>query len=395
MQDPIFGNWWGHFVLFTFVCLLVTFIALAMLVWFDRRYWARFHIRVGPNRAGPMGLLQLAADGIKMFKKEDIMPDGADKVLHVLAPILVFFPVFLGFLIIPFAGPRGGMVPDLNIGLLYVVGATSLCGIGLLTAGWASNNKYSLLGGMRAIATMVSYEFPVVLSLVGLALMAGSLSLNGVVTAQVDGAWFIFLQPLGFVIFFLGMMGEIARPPFDFIECDSEIIAGPNLEYSGFRFGVFMFTEWLEAMLLSCLVATLFLGGWTMPEPLGSLPVGLGFFLIKVFPIYLLLGAIKLTFPRFRIDQWMGFAWKGLLPLAVFNLAIIAVEVVAWGGVANMSLGQIWAVILINFAVAVLLIGLWSKATWRTGAGKVEVRVLRKGQIYGPEGYYGKLEEGR
>jgi NADH-quinone oxidoreductase subunit H len=393
MDAPLFANWWGHFGLMVIVVIMIPLAGLLMLGWMERRLAGRFQVRVGPNRCGPLGLLQNIADGMKMALKEDIMPDKADKVLHVLAPILVYFPIFMVLAVIPFANERGGLAPDLDVGILYLIAITSFCGIGLLAAGWASSNKYSLFGGMRAIATMVSYEFPVVLSLIGVVLVTGSLSVNAVVQAQEDTAWFIILQPLGFVIFFVGMLGEISRPPFDVLECESEIIAGPSTEYSGLRYGVFMLAEYGEAIVMSCLVTTLFLGGYSMPEPLGSLPLGPLWFVIKAVGVYFVLAWIRVTIPRFRIDQWMGFAWKGLLPLAIFNLAIIAVEVVAFGNGVDFPA---WA-IFINVPVCILSILLWSKLA-KTGTGKTEVRVLRKGQIQGPEGYfspdYGRLEGG-
>jgi NADH-quinone oxidoreductase subunit H len=243
---------------------------------------------------------------------------------------------------------------------------------------------------MRAIATMVSYEFPVVLSLIGVGLMAGTLSLSGIVEAQEQNGWFIVLQPLGFVIFFIGMMAETARSPFDFMECESEMGCGVHTEYSGLRFGIFQMVEWMEAMLMSCLIVTLFLGGYSFPGSLGTLPegaagtfLGVIFFMLKMFGVYLVLGWIKCTMPgRLRIDQWMGFAWKGLLPLAVLNLLIIALEVVAFGGGAEFPA---WAV-LINIPACVLLILLWSKL-WKTGGGKVDVRAVRQGYSQRAQGY--------
>jgi len=380
MESPLFDNWWGHWGVFTAACIFGALTLLLVFLWFDRRYWARFQIRVGPNRYGPGGFFQVLADGMKMALKEDIIPDRADKVLHGIAPILVMFPVVALFAIIPYANARAGLVPDLNIGLIYIVAISSVVGIGLLTAGWASSNKYSLLGGMRAIATIVSYEFPVVLALIGVGLMAGTLSVNGIVEAQEQNGWFIFMQPLGFLIFFIGMMAEISRSPFDFAECESELGCGVNTEYSGLRFGIFQMVEFMEGIFMAFLVATLFLGGYSFPGSLGTLPegaggtiLGIGFLMLKVFIVYLVLGWIKCTMPgRLRIDQWMGFAWKGLLPLAVLNIFIIALEVVAFGGGADFPA---WAM-LINIPACVLLILLWSRL-WNTGGGRVDVRAIR------------------
>jgi NADH-quinone oxidoreductase subunit H len=295
--------------------------------------------------------------------------------------VIIMFPVMVAFAVMPFAASaRGGLVPNLNVGLIYLVAITSLVGIGMLTAGWGSGNKYALLSGMRIVATMVSYEFPVVLSLIGVAMMAGSLSLNDIVGMQQDRMWFILLQPLGFLIFFIGMLAEASRSPFDYAEGESETSCGVHIEYSGLRFGLFQLTEWTEGILMSCLVTTLFLGGysflgpvWTYPDgPLGVF-IGLVVFLLKTSMVYLVLGWIKCTLPgRLRIDQWMGFAWKGLLPLAVLNLFIVAVEIVGFGRGDELPL---W-VILINIFACVVLILLWSRL-WKTGGGRVNVRAVR------------------
>ena len=381
MLNPVFDNWWGHWGLFTIICLMAVMGILLIILWADRRiFWGRIQIRMGPNRCGPHGLLQTLADGLKMALKEDIIPDKADKILHGIAPILVMFPVMLAFAIIPFAGARAGLFPDLNIGLLYFVAITSLAGIGILTATWASSNKYALFGGMRAIASMVSYELPMVLALIGVALMAGSMSLNGVVNAQESSGWFILMQPLGFLIFFIAMSAECARSPLDFTEADSELGAGYVTEYSGLRFGVFFMTEFIEAMLMSALIVTLFLGGYSFPGldsisgswAWAATALGVLVFLIKWILVYFVLGWIKCTLPRLRIDQWMGFAWKALLPMAVLNLLIIAAERVAFAGTDSFP---IW-VVLINIPACVLLILLWSKL-WNTGGGRVDVRAIR------------------
>ncbi|MDY6835859.1 MAG: NADH-quinone oxidoreductase subunit NuoH [Chloroflexota bacterium] len=386
MDAPVFDNWWGHFLLFAPICIFGALTFLLLFLWFDRRYWARYQIRVGPNRCGPWGLLQCLADGLKMALKEDIIPSKVDKFLHGLAPLLIMFPVLMVFAIIPFANARSGVVPDLNIGLIYLVGITSIVGIGLLTAGWASSNKWSLVGAMRSIATMVSYEFPVVLSLVGVGLMAGTLSMNGIVEAQERNGWFILLQPLGFLIFFVGMMAETGRSPFDFMECESELGCGVNTEYSGLRFGIFQMVEFMEGVLMSFIVATLFLGGYSFPGSQGIFPegalgavFGLIAVMIKMFIVYIFLGWIKCTMPgRLRIDQWMGFAWKALLPLSVLNLIIVAFEVVAFGGAPNFPA---W-VLFINLPACIILIMLWSRF-WTTGGGRINVRAVRQGHTQG------------
>lgn len=387
MQGLVFDNWWGHWGLFTAICILSVMSFILLLIWADRRiFWGRFQIRMGPNRCGPYGLLQALADGLKMALKEDIVPDKVDRFLHTLAPILVMFPIIMGFAIIPFASARSGLIPDLNIGLLYLVGITSVAGVGVLTATWASSNKWALFGGTRFIASLVSYEFPLVLSVIGVVLMAGTMSVNGIVDSQVSSAWFILLQPLGFLIFFIAMSAEASRSPFDFIEADSELTAGYTTEYSGLRFGVFFMTEFIEAMLMSALIVTLFLGGYSFPGInaisgdlawLGTF-LSIGVFLTKWIIVYFVLGWIKCTLPRIRIDQWMVFAWKALLPMAIINLIIIAFERVAFGGASDFPA---W-LMLINVPFCILLILLWSKL-WKTGGGKVNVRAVRQGYCEG------------
>jgi len=325
--------------------------------WFERRALAIMQARLGPNRAGPFGLLQPVADGLKVLLKEDIVPAKGDKLVHWLAPVVAFVPAMLIFAVIPFQG--GALLADLNIGILYIVAISSVTTVGIFMAGWASNNKYSTLGAMRQIASVVSYEIPVVLSVVGVVLLAGSLSLQQIVAAQ--DIPFILLQPLGFLLFFIGALAEINRTPFDLTEADSELVAGFNIEYSGIKWGLFFLAEYAEALAISAIVTTVFLGGWRGP----LLPDWL-WFLVKVGIIFFVIVWIRTTIPRVRIDQLMALAWKFLFPLALLNLLITAVEILVWPEVS------LWVFVPVNIAIAIVLIVLWSKF-FKLGWGKVEV----------------------
>lgn len=326
-------------------------------IYIERRVLGRFQIRIGPNRVGPFGLLQPVADVLKILIKEDIVPSQADKLVHLLAPAIAVIPAFLVFAVIPFQ--NGASLVDLNIGILYIVAVSSVSVIGLLMAGWGSNNKYSLVSALRVIAQVVSYEIPLALSIIGVVLLAGNLSMNNIVGAQ--NIPFILLQPLGFLIYFLASLAEVNRTPFDLLEAESEIVAGFNIEYSGIKFALFFLTEYAEALAISAIIATIYLGGWRGP----LLPPVL-WFLIKLAGVFLLIMWVRSTLPRLRIDQVMGFAWKFLLPLALINLLITGLQVVFLSDISQ------WVIVVINFAIAAVLILLWSKFSRLTG-DKVEV----------------------
>jgi len=314
-------------------------------------------VRLGPNRAGPFGLLQPVADAIKVLIKEDIIPAKGDKLVHWLAPVVAFVPALMIFAVVPFHD--GALLADLNIGILYVVAVSSVGVVGIFMAGWGSNNKYSLIGAMRAVAQMVSYEIPLALSIIGVVLIAGSLSMNSIVEAQ--DIPFILLQPLGFIIYFLAACAEINRTPFDLLEAESEIVAGFHIEYSGMKFAMFYLVEYCEVLAISAIITTLFLGGWRGP----LLPPFL-WFLIKVFGVFFLIFWVRSTIPRLRIDQVMAFAWKCLLPLALINMVITGIEVIA------LPPALLWTVIFLNLGIMVVLVVLWSKF-FRLGGGRVEV----------------------
>ena len=357
-----FDNYWAHFGVFAVVVLVFALAGVMAFIYVERRGFGPFQLRMGPNRAGPFGLLQPIADAIKVLLKEDIVPTVADKVVHFLAPVVGFLPVLLIFAVVPFHEGHG-LLPDLNVGILYVVAISSLGVVGVFMAGWASNNKYSLIGAVRVIAAMVSYEMPLVLSIIGVVLISGSLSMNAIVNGH-DIPFFL-LTPLGFVIFLVSAMAEINRGPFDMLEADSEIVAGFHIEYSGMKFAMFYLAEYGHALAMSAIAATLFFRGWAGP---GAEYIGVLWFMVKTLIIFVLMIWLRVTFPRLRIDQLMGFAWKFLFPLALINLLIIGGEVVGFDGDIP------WWMLFVNFAVAGALVRVGSKS-YRLGGGRVEVKV--------------------
>lgn len=309
-------------------------LAIAYLTLLERKIVADIQVRWGPTRVGPYGLLQPIADGIKLFFKEDIVPKDADRAIYTLAPVLAFVPALLSFAVIPF-GPRL-YITDINIGLLYLLAISSLGVYGIVLAGWSSNNKYSLLGGLRSAAQMLSYELSLSLSVIGVLMHAGSLSLVDIVNAQTGAMglfgilpvprWFIFTQPLGFLIFLICGVAETNRAPFDLPEAESELVAGFHVEYSSMKFAMFFMAEYANMVTISALATTLFLGGWMGP----FLPPVI-WFLIKVFVFLFLYIWLRATLPRLRYDRLMRFGWKVLLPTALANVLITgAVMVWRW-----------------------------------------------------------------
>jgi NADH-quinone oxidoreductase subunit H len=351
------GGYWVHFVVFTVILLAFVIVMALVIIYFERRGIGRFQSRIGPNRTGPLGLLQPIADAVKALTKESITPAKGDKLVYWLAPVIAFVPALMIFAVIPLQD--GALLADLNIGILYVVAVGSVSVVGIFMAGWGSSNKYSLLGAMRSIALVVSYEIPLGLAIISVVLLAGSLSMNEIVTSQ--NIPFILLQPLGFLIYFLAASAEINRAPFDLLEAESEIVAGYHIEYSGMKFAMFYLAEYCEALAISTIITTLFLSGWRGPV----LPPVL-WFLIKVFLVFFTLIWIRSTVPRLRIDQIMGFAWKCLLPLALINLFITGIQVLVWPD------GLPWGLVFLNLGIVAALILLWSKL-FKLGGGRVEV----------------------
>ncbi len=298
--------------------LILAFISLSVLflVWWERKVSGHMQSRLGPMRTGWHGWLQTIIDAIKLILKEDTTPQTADKTGFLLAPIIVFVSAFMAYICIPFG--KGLIVKDLNIGILYILSITTFTVIGLLTAGWCSNNKFSVLGGFRSAAQIISYEVPLTLSILGVVLLTQSLSMQSIVNSQKHiWEWYIFRQPVGFLIYIVAAIAEVNRTPFDIPEAEQEIVAGFNIEYSGMKFAMFFFAEFANLFLISAIATTLFLGGWNGP----ILPSWIWFFIKSFFLVFVTMW-LKWTFPRLRVDQLMGFAWKFLLPLAFINLII-------------------------------------------------------------------------
>lgn len=299
------------------ICLLLPLLS----IWLERKVSARFQDRVGPNRVGPYGLLQSAADAVKLLSKEQLTPRGADKVVFFVAPILMVISVIMIAAVIPMTPEAVGT--DLSIGMLYVVAIGSLSTIAVLMGGWGSNNKYALLGAFRVIAQMISYEVPMVLALLVPVLLAGTLSTQGLIFAQGD-MWYVFIAPIAALVFFISSTAEIGRQPFDLLEAESEIVAGFNIEYSGMQFAMFYLGEWLHAILICALTSLVFLGGWWGPGVEQIPELGIVYVIAKTSFLYFVHMWIRFTLPRLRIDQLMNFNWKFLVPLSVVNLLVSA-----------------------------------------------------------------------
>jgi NADH-quinone oxidoreductase subunit H len=304
-------------VIITVGVLAVLLSIAAGLIWYERKLLAGFQDRIGPNRVGPFGLIQPVADIVKLFSKEDWIPPFADKALFVLAPMIGAATVLLAFGMIPFTPQI--WVSNLNVGLLFILGMLSLGVYGVAIGGWASNSKYSLVGGMRATAQMISFELPLGLSLVGVVMLAGSFRLTDIVQAQ-SRIWFILLQPIGFILFMIAGFAESRRIPFDTPEADSELVAGYHTEYSSMKFALFFMGEYLDVTLISCLITVLFLGGWKGP----ILPSVVWFFL-KMGALITIFIWVRGILPRYRFDQLMNLGWKLMLPLALLNILVTGV----------------------------------------------------------------------
>jgi NADH-quinone oxidoreductase subunit H len=340
------GNFWLRLIIITVVLIAYLMSSVIMFIWMERRVIARFQSRLGPNRAGPFGLLQAFADTIKILTKEDIIPTLADKLLFWIAPAIAFVPTLMIMAVIPLMD--GLLLADINVGVIYITAVSAVASIGIFLSGMAGNNKYSLIGAVREIAQLISFEIPLVLALAGLVIASGSMSLSGIIAAQ--NIPFILVQPLGFVIFMVAILAEINRTPFDLVEADSELTCGFNTEYSGMKFALLYLTEYSEAVVGSALIATFFLGGWRGPW----LP-GILWFAIKMFGSFMFILWLRGTLPRLRIDQSMRLAWKGLLPLAFANLFIIGLKTVF---LPNLSL---WISVPAYVAISAIIIMLWAR----------------------------------
>jgi len=330
---------------FIIICVKVlavfagTMLAILAMIYAERRVSAFMQGRIGPNRVGPKGLLQPLADGIKFLTKEDIIPDGVDKPIFILSPAIVLIPALMTFAVIPFGsnislfGRNISLqVADVNVGILYILALTSIGVYGIVLAGWSSNNKYSMLGGLRSAAQLISYELAMGLAIVSIILLDGSLKLNDIVSSQQGSlfSWYIFKQPLAFLIFLIATYAETNRLPFDMAEAEQELIGGYHTEYSSMKFAMFFMAEYANMITAAALTVTLFFGGWDIPFVdesslglVGGLLSILSFIVKMGFFLFLFIWT-RWTFPRFRYDQLMKLGWKVMLPLALLNIFITA-----------------------------------------------------------------------
>jgi len=335
-----------------FVMSALVFVAVALpfagiVTWVERRVWARIQSRVGPNRVGPQGFLQWLADGVKVVCKEDIVPDDADARLFKLAPYLVMLAFILPWAVMPFSSSL--ILADMNVGILYMTAVTALTVVGVLMAGWASNNKWSLIGGVRSAAQIVSYEIPAGLSIFPVVLMTGTLSMQGIIRAQgwAPQHWFLFANPFTFVaanILYMSSLAEANRTPFDLPEAESELVAGFATEYSGWRYGCFSMAEWGNLFVIGAIITTLFLGGWQFPHVTNNV-VAMNVleviaFLVKVLFLVFVSMWIRATLPRVRIDQLMTACWKYFVPISFVDMIGTAVWVTIWPE-GNAAMGYI------------------------------------------------------
>ena len=327
-------------VIFPLIKIVIVFAAVLVAVMYvvllERKVQAWVQVRLGPMRVGPHGLLQPIADALKLFVKEDITPVRADKWVFTAAPVIVLVPALIAFAVIPFANQLSlfgytipGRVADVNVGLLYIVSVASIGIYGIILGGWSSNSKYPLLASLRASAQLISYEIAVTMTLVTVIMLAGTLSMVGIVNAQLaKGWWFAFAQPVAFFIYFVGGLAETNRAPFDLPEAEQELVGGFHTEYSGMRFAFFFLAEYANMIVVSSVATTLFFGGWLAPFPnvswlswLGYIP-GWAWFGIKTFVFLYVFLWVRATLPRYRYDQLMRLGWKWLIPLAILNVVV-------------------------------------------------------------------------
>ena len=358
-----------------FVVFNLIMVGVALLTLIERRVCAWMQDRLGPNRVGPQGILQPAADGLKNFLKEETSPAMADKALFTLAPIVSFVPALLTFAVIPFAAPlptRWGVVPmvvaDLPVGFLYILAISSLGVYGIVLAGWSSNNKYALLGGLRASAQMISYEIALGMSTVAVLLLAGNVTLSQVIAQQQQSLWFVLPLTIAFLIFFISALAETNRLPFDLPEAEGELIAGYHTEYSAMKFSMFYIAEYSNMVTASALMATLFFGGWDIPftkwdstgdpsvlKTLATLVV----FGFKTFVFLFTYIWVRWTLPRFRYDQLMALGWKVLLPLALLYITVLAVAIWFLRVQLGWDVGPLMALVLFGLNVVLLVPLVW------------------------------------
>ncbi len=359
------GLEWLAFAVTAFIIINVVINAalgaVIVYIWGERRILGRIQNRTGPNRWGPFGMFTSVADAIKTLFKEDIVPDEADRWLFNLAPILMVVPVLMVLSVIPFG--LGTFVVDLNVGILFVIAVTSLSGISVVLASWASGNRIAIFAGMRSVAMLISYEIPMALSLIGVLMIAGSMSLGKIVDAQ--DVPFILVQPLGIFVFLIAAQAETSRTPFDLIEAESELAAGYLNDYSSMKFGIFFLAEFLATIVASMLIVTLFLGGWRGWEPIPSQI----WFAGKTVLVLLFIMWMRFSWPRLRVDQILSLAWKGLFELTLINIFVTGVLIAIW---PEPTYVQLWMMAGINWVV--FFVSIWAVS-----------KLLRPGDYTNPE----------
>lgn len=321
-------HWIGFGDFFTNLIMSVVYFAavagviilnVIILLWIDRRASSFFQERLGPNRVGPFGLLQALNDAVKLIGKESIIPKAVDKFVYKITPIFAFTVTILIYSLLPYG--KGMTAINLNAGILFFTAISSTSALAILMAGWSSNNKYSLIGGMRTIAQFISYEIPMGFSMLGIVMLTGTLNLNQIVASQ-SRVWYIFLQPVAFIIFLISIMAELNKAPFDLMEAEQELVAGYHTEYSGMRFALFFMAEYANIFVMAGLGVTLFFGGWQGP----FLPSWLWFF-IKTYILIFIIEWLRWTLPRARIDKMMQFSWKVLIPISVANVFVTGIAI--------------------------------------------------------------------
>ncbi len=324
MSDGFFGSELFRLVLGLLIVLGFSQVNALFLVWLERKVAGHIQLRPGPMEVGPHGLLQTIMDGLKLVGKELILPLQADKKLFFVAPVLVFMPVLVGFLVLPF-GPNM-IIHDMNVGVLLIFAFSTLTVLAILAGGWASNNKYALLGAVRSVAQNVAYEIPLLLAVMSVVLMVNSLSFSDIVNSQ-KSIWFIFLQPVAGLIYLISATAETNRAPFDIPEAESELVAGFHTEYSGMGFGLFFLAEYTNMFIVSAVATSLFFGGWHGPFGISLGIPGVFWFLFKTYVLIFVIMWVRWTFPRVRFDQLMNFSWKVMIPISLANLLVTAIVV--------------------------------------------------------------------
>lgn len=330
----------AEWVIKSLILILILLTGFAYLTYYERKALARLQSRYGPNRAGPFGLLQPVADAVKLIFKEELIPAQADKLLFILAPIITVIPALIILAVVPIGGTITlfgreislSIASNVSVGILFITAVTSISVYGIVLAGWSSNNKYALMGGIRATAQMISYELALGLAFIGPILLARSLSIDEIINAQARMGWFFIYQPLGVIIFWVATLAEVNRHPFDMPEAEQELTAGYHTEYSGMKFALFFMAEYIKMIAISVILATLFFGGYRGPF-VDQIPLlGPLYLFIKVFLLLFIMIWVRATFPRLRYDKLMGFGWKFLLPVALLNVFLTAVLIVLFPG---------------------------------------------------------------